>query len=66
MATTTAPLVDEVVEAVSVLRDPAGPGRPWTVEEVASMLPLLAEGPSPLPVEAATTRWLVAVDAGEI
>jgi hypothetical protein len=65
MATTTAPPMDEVVAAVAVLRDPAGPGRPWTVEEVARALPLLAEGPSALPVEAWGARWLVAVDAGE-
>jgi hypothetical protein len=60
-ATTTA---DEVVAAVAVLRDPALPGEPWTVSAIAAVLPLLAEGPSPLAVEAWGARMLgAAVEA---
>lgn len=67
MPTTVAPPEpDAVVAAVAVLRDPAGPGRPWTVAEIAAVLPHLAEGPSALDVEAAGARWLAAVDAGEV
>lgn len=63
--------------AVRVLKDPAGPGRPWTDAEIARLLPLLAEdladpdrepeaGPSGLEAEAWGTRWLVAVATGEV
>lgn len=66
MPTTVSPPLDDVVAAVAVLRDPALPGEPWTVEEIAAVLPLLAEGLSPLPVEAATARWLDAAAAGRL
>ncbi|WP_432051280.1 hypothetical protein [Streptomyces xiamenensis] len=56
--------MDAVVAAVAVLRDPGLPGTPWTIEQIASMLPLLAEGAGSLPVEAETIRWICAVDEG--
>jgi hypothetical protein len=42
--TAPAPPLDDVVAAVAVLRDPALPGTPWTVAQIAAVLPLLAEG----------------------
>ncbi|MCK1817388.1 hypothetical protein MTQ13_24420 [Streptomyces sp. XM4011] len=56
--------MDAVVAAVAALRDPELPGTPWTIEQIAAMLPLLAEGPGSLPVEAYTMRWICAVDEG--
>ncbi|MGP4114640.1 hypothetical protein ACTWP5_27490 [Streptomyces sp. 4N509B] len=63
-ASAPAPPLDDVVAAVAVLRDPGLPGEPWTVAEIAAVLPLLAEGPSPLPVEATGARWLNAAARG--
>lgn len=61
-----APPLDEVVAAINVLADPTLPGRPWTVAQIAAVLPILAEGPSALSVEAWGARWLAAVDEGEL
>ncbi|WP_190232828.1 hypothetical protein [Streptomyces avicenniae] len=47
-----APPLDDDVAAVAALRDPAGPGEPWSVAEIAAVLPILAEGPSSLVTEA--------------
>jgi hypothetical protein len=60
---TTVPAVplDDVVTAVAVLLDPELPGEPWPVEAIVRVLPLLAEGPSPLAVEAWGARLLDAV-----
>lgn len=64
---TAAPAVDtRTIEAVLVLADPAGPGRPWAPEEIAAALPSLTGGPSTLDVEATTARWLGAIAAGEV
>ncbi|MFB7899919.1 hypothetical protein ACFC1B_26730 [Streptomyces xiamenensis] len=56
--------MDAVVAAVAALRSTDLPGEPWTVDQIASMLPLLAEGAGSLPVEAETIRWICAVDEG--
>jgi len=54
----------EVAEAVAVLRDPELPGEPWSDDAIVRVMPVLAEGPSPLPVEANGARWLRAVHTG--
>ncbi|MGW8851573.1 hypothetical protein ACWGNE_27815 [Streptomyces xiamenensis] len=56
--------MDAVVAAVAALRSTDLPGEPWTVEQIARVLPLLADGPGPLPVEAETLRWLAAIQDG--
>ncbi|WP_049566919.1 hypothetical protein [Streptomyces sp. SBT349] len=59
-------VLDDVVAAVAVLRDPSGPGEPWSAEDIALALPALldlADGGS-LAVAADTARWLDAADAG--
>lgn len=52
----------QVSAAVRVLADPAGPGEPWTPDEIAAVLPLLAEGPSGLATEAWGMRLLAAAN----
>ena len=54
----------ELDAAARVLRDPHLPGAPWTERQIASVLPLLLDGPSAPEVEAHGLRWLAAVDAG--
>ncbi|QQN79695.1 hypothetical protein [Streptomyces sp. XC 2026] len=56
--------MDAVVAAVAALRDPSLPGTPWTVQQIAVVLPLLCDGPSSMVVEATDIRWLAAVDEG--
>lgn len=62
--TAAALAADEVVAAVWALRDPGLPGTPWTPAQIASVLPLLAEGPSDLATEAWSARMLAAADEG--
>lgn len=53
----------DVAVAASILTAPAWaglPGAPWTAGQVAAVLPLLAEGPSDLVVEAWGARMLTA------
>ena len=57
-------LAPDLAAAARVLRDPSLPGAPWTEQAIASVLPLLADGPSPPEVEAVGMRWLAAVDSG--
>ncbi|MFG2734347.1 hypothetical protein ACGFX7_05950 [Streptomyces harbinensis] len=59
-------VLDDVVAAVAVLRDPALPGEPLGVAAIAAVLPLLADGPGSLPVEADSLRWLCAADEGAL
>lgn len=58
--------LEQVSAAVAVLRDPGLPGEPWAAEEIADVLPLLAEmaGGGSLAVPAETLRWLDAIDSG--
>jgi hypothetical protein len=58
--------MEQVSAAVDVLCDPALPGVPWSAEEIAEVLPLLAEmaGDGSMAAPATTLRWLDAIDAG--